>query len=190
MGFFDKFKKKEPAEVKLPETIPGQKTDSITFDDIPETMEAFMSLPSAKLETPADTAALTAVAFCVYPVNKEHSLQMLNFLKGPGGPLSEFEKQFIRDRFMDNKDYIPRSFFDGATPENDYMPSAPYTLKVLTNPYSINREEGTANLFLTSSGADTPRAVVLRLAKDGKWYLWEQYLLSDIRKPESENPWA
>ena len=150
-------------------------------------MDAFKKLPSAQLATPYDTAALTVVALCVYPVNRELSLQMLDYLRGPR-PLSEYDKQFIRDRFMD-KDYVPRSYFNGASPANDYMPSSPYTVTVLSNPYSFE-QEGMAKLFLTSGGADSPRPVSLRLAKDGKWYLWEQYLLSDIRKPESENPWA
>ncbi len=35
-----------------------------------------------------------------------------------------------------------------------------------------------------------PHSVTLRKAKDGKWYLWEQFLLPDIRQPESLNPWA
>jgi len=30
----------------------------------------------------------------------------------------------------------------------------------------------------------------MRNAKDGKWYLWEQFLLVGIRPPESTNPWA
>lgn len=47
-----------------------------------------------------------------------------------------------------------------------------------------------ARLFIRSGGADNPRQIDLRKAKDGKWYLWEQYILSDIRKPESSNPWA
>ena len=41
-----------------------------------------------------------------------------------------------------------------------------------------------------SGGADSSRDVLLRKAKDGKWYLWEQFLLVGIRKPESSNPWA
>ena len=41
-------------------------------------------------------------------------------------------------------------------------------------------------------GIDTSKYEVLLLGitKDGKWYLWEQYILSDIRQPESANPWA
>lgn len=30
----------------------------------------------------------------------------------------------------------------------------------------------------------------VRQAKDGKWYLWEQYLLTGIRQPEGSDPWA
>ena len=113
---------------------------------------------------------------------------MLQFLSGPR-TISPMEQQFIRDRFMDRKDYIPRSYFDGATPQNDYTPSTPYTIRVSDNPYSY-QNEGYAKLYLQSGGADSPRAVTLRQAKDGKWYLWEQFLLAGIREPESEDPWA
>ena len=159
----------------------------ITFYDLPETLEAFKVMAEAKQDTPFGTAALTVLAFCVYPKNKELSLEMLDFLRGPR-PLSVMDKQFIADRFRD-KDYVPRSYFEGATPQNDYQPAEPYTIAVSENPYSY-QNEGYATLYITSGGADSPRSVQLRLAKDGKWYLWEQYLLADIRKPESENPWA
>ena len=112
---------------------------------------------------------------------------MLDFLRGPR-PLSVMDKQFIADRFRD-KDYVPRSYFVGATPQNNYLPSEPYSIVVSENPYSY-QNEGYATLYVSSGGADSPRSVQLRLAKDGMWYLWEQYLLADIRKPESENPWA
>lgn len=159
----------------------------ITFYDLPETLEAFKVMAEAKQDTPFGTAALTVLAFCVYPENKELSLQMLDLLRGPR-PLSVMDKQFIADRFRD-KDYVPRSYFEGATPQNDYQPAKPYTIVVSENPYSY-QNEGYATLYITSGGADSPRSIQLRLAKDGKWYLWEQYILADIRKPESENPWA
>ena len=82
-----------------------------------------------------------------------------------------------------------RSYFNGATPQNDYAPSEPYTVTVSENPYSRDNA-GYLKLFIRSGGADSPRYVTLRNAKDGKWYLWEQFLLSDIRAPESTNPWA
>ena len=98
------------------------------------------------------------------------------------------DKSFIADRFRD-ADYVPRSYFKGANPQNNYNPSQPYTVTVFENPYSYDTENY-AKLFITSGGADSPRNVMLRKAKDGKWYLWEQYILVGIRQPESTNPWA
>ena len=186
MAFFDKLKKQATSAIEKA-LDPRHKTQKITFADLPETLEAFKALPEAQLASPFETAALTVVAFCLYPVNKELCHQMLNYLRGPR-PMSEMDKQFIRDRFLD-KDYVPRSYFDGATPAKDYMPSKPYTITVTSNPRSLD-DPDTVRLYINSGGADSPRLVSLRKAKDGKWYLWEQYLLADIRKPESENPWA
>ncbi|MBR0415389.1 MAG: hypothetical protein IJI67_10040 [Clostridia bacterium] len=161
---------------------------SVVFSALPQTFEEFQALPQITMATPHDTAALCVAALCAYPNNKEGALQMLDYLRGPR-PLSQFEKQFIADRFMDGKDYIPRSYFSGAVPTNDYTPAQPLTLLIGENPYSY-QNEGYAKLLLKSGGADTPREIVLRLAKDGKWYLWDQFLLAGIREPESANPWA
>lgn len=158
-----------------------------SFSARPKDLNEFKALPESAMTKPEETAALTALALCYYPTDRELSLSMLSFLKGPK-ELSPMEEQFIRDRFMD-KDYVPRSYFDGASPENDYTPTEPYTIRVSDNLHSYE-EENYAKIFLTSSGADSPRFVRLRLAKDGKWYLWEQFLLSDIRKPASSDPWA
>lgn len=162
-------------------------TEEVVFSVLPDTLEQFKNLPQAVLNTPFDTAALTVIALCFYPKDRELSLAMLEYLKGPGC-LSEHEKQFLRDRFID-KDYVPRSYFKGATPQNDYTPSKPYTICVSENPYSYDNQ-GYGKLFIISGGADSPRPIQVRQAKDGKWYLWEQFLLADIRKPESSNPWA
>ncbi len=163
-------------------------TKDISFYAFPSNIEEFKSLPQAAMETPFDTAALTVVAFCLYPEHRDLSLAALDYLRGPN-PLSGIDKQFIADRFMDRKDYVPRSYFNGAVPQNDYTPSQPWTLRITAGPYAY-QNEGYAKLSIRSGGADNPREVVLRKAKDGKWYLWEQYLLVDVRPPESTNPWA
>ena len=81
-------------------------------------------MPQAALGTPFDTAAMTILALCFYPGDKELSLRMLDFLRGPR-PLSGYDKSFIADRFRDS-DYVPRSYFEGANPQNDYLPAEPY----------------------------------------------------------------
>ena len=185
MGLFDNLKK--PASQPAAPASSGNKTVEVVFAALPENAAQFKALPQAAMTSPFDTAALTVLALCFYPQDKDASLEMLDFLRGPR-PLSTYDKQFIRDRFMD-KDYVPRSYFNGATPQNDYLPSEPYTVKVSENPYSY-QNQGYAKLFVRSGGADSPREITLRMAKDGKWYLWEQFILAGIREPESSNPWA
>ena len=165
----------------------GNKKEKIVFASLPSTLEEFKSLPQAAMSTPFDTAAMTVLAFCYYPQNKDLSLQMLNYLRGPR-PLSGGDLSFFADRFRDS-DYVPRSYFEGSTPANDYTPAQPYTIIVSENPYSY-QNDGYATLYITSGGADSPRSVQMRKAKDGKWYLWEQFILVGIRQPESADPWA
>jgi hypothetical protein len=185
MGLFDNIMNKGNNAAQ--NTGGSNKTVDVTFASLPESFEGFRALPQAALSNPFDTAAMTVLALCFYPQNRELCYQMLEFLKGPGS-LSPYERQFIRDRFMDS-DYVPRSYFRGAVPQNDYLPSQPYTISVSENPYSY-QNQGYAKLFIRSGGADSPREVLLRLAKDGKWYLWEQFLLVGIRAPESSDQWA
>lgn len=166
----------------------GQGSVEICFPALPDTLEAFRALPQAAMATPFDTAALTVLALCLYPEDKNLSLAALDALRGPR-PLSNYDRQFIADRFMDKQDYVPRSYFNGATPQNDCTPSQPWTLRITAGPYAC-QNEGYAKLDLRSGGADSPRSVQLRKAKDGKWYLWEQFLLAGIRPPESADPWT
>lgn len=186
MGLFDKLR--QPVEsMPNPNAGGSNRTVDVQFAKLPDTLEEFRALPQAQLSSPFETAALAVLALCFYPENAELSMQMLDYLKGPK-PLSAYDRQFLRDRFA-GKDYVPRSFFKGAVPENNYTPAEPYVIAVSENPYSY-QEQGYAKLWLTSGGADSPRPVQLRLAKDGKWYLWEQFLLADIRQPASADPWA
>lgn len=168
---------------------PAQKNESYTFsfDNLPKSVEELKALPEACLDTPYKVAALTVCALCEFANNREAAIEMLNFLKGPQ-PLSPKEIQFIADRFMDGKSYIPISYFDGTSPENDYTPAVPYKITVSSNPYSF-QEENYATLHIHSSGADNDRQVKMR-RKGDQWFLWEQFLLSGIRQPKSADPWA
>ena len=161
----------------------------VTFNKLPKTLEEMKALPQATLSKPEDTAALTVAALMVYPENKDECIKMLDYLRGPR-PLSPMEQQFIRDRFMDGKGYIPRSYFDGATPDNDYTPAQPFTIFMWDSHAQI-AEDGYKILDLQSGGADSKRTVTLRnKPSTGEWFLWEQMLLAGIREPKSADPWA
>ena len=162
------------------------KTEIFEFSEIPSTLDELKSLPEAKLETPFMTAALTVLALCRYEKDVNSAIEMINFLKGPVD-LTEYDKQFLRDR-LKGKSYVPRSYFEGTSPENDYTPSVPLTIKVFEYAYSYS-EDGYAMLEIRSSGADSPRQIKLR-KKGNEWFLWQQYLLPDIRTPKKDDAWA
>ena len=162
--------------------------ETFTFAALPQNAAELAALPEASMDNPFKTAALTVLAFCRFEGSVEDCHEMLDFIRGPRGPLSPYDKQFIRDRLR-GKEYVARSYLGGTSPANDYQPSQPYTVTVFDDPYSYSNE-GYAKLDIRSSGADTPRQVTLRKTKEGKWVLWDQFLLPDIRQPESSNPWA
>lgn len=168
----------------------GAESYTVTFAQLPVNLEQLKAMPEGALLKPEHTAALTIAVLCLYPINKGEALRMLEYLQGPRG-LSEYDKQFLADRFRD-KDYVPRSYLNGATPQNNYEPAEPYTVTAFENPYSRDQiGEGYLTLHVRSGGADSPRQIKLRnKPSTGQWFLWEQFLLADIRSPVSADPWA
>ena len=149
-----------------------------TFYNLPENLQELQALPEANMKDPYGVAALTIAALCRYETNPE---------KGPES-LSTYEKQFIKER-LQGKTYKPRSFFQGATPQNNYTPTQPYKLTPVSNPYTF-QNDGWATIYLRSGGADSERPIKLRQKKStGEWFLNDIQCLSDIRTPANENPW-
>ncbi len=189
MSIFDKLKTEAAARAvpAAPQKI-GTRSETFVFAALPESLEEMKALPEAALDTPFKTAALTVCALCAYAADRDIGAQMLNFLRGPR-PLNGQDISFLNDRFRDGKTYIPFSYFLGSSPENNYTPSSPFTVTVKSD-HTSETEKGYAKLFIPCSGADAPRPVKLRMKGDGTWLLWEQYLLTGIREPAANDPWA
>ena len=164
----------------------AQKKETFSFTAVPKTVEELKALPAADLTTPFQTAALTMLVLLNYKNDVQATLDMLNYLKGPE-PLPEKEIQFLKDRLV-GKEYVPASFFAGTSPENDYTPSQPLTITVHDYAYSY-QNEGYVMLMLHSSGADDDRQIQLR-SKGDHWFLWQNFALSDMRIPKSQDKWA
>jgi len=163
-------------------------SQTFTFSSIPNSVEEISAFPEASLDSPFKTTALVLLALCNYERNVDTTHDMLNFLKGPE-PLSGYEKSFIKER-LTGKYYKPFSYFAGATVENGYIPTEPFTITVYENPYSFDNENW-AIMWVKSSGADTERQVKLRRKPStNQWFLNEILCLSDIRIPAAEDPWA
>lgn len=160
---------------------------TFTFTKLPETLEELQALPEASLTSPFETAALTVCALCAYGADPQRGKAMLDWLKGPR-PLSNYEVSFLNDRFRDGV-HVPFSYFQGATPDNDYTPAHPFTVTIEAGPYA-DANAGYKKLHIRSGGADNPREVVLRQKGNGQWLLWDQFLMVGIRTPKSADPWA
>ncbi len=160
----------------------------VKFNSTPATFAEFSALPQTDLSRPENTCAMLLLALNLYVKDKDAGIEAVNLLRGPR-PLSVYEIQFLRDRLRD-KVYLPLAYFDGATPQNNYTPTTPLTLQVFEDPVPQYTEEGYLRLFLKTAGADSPRPVTLR-RKGENWYLWEySSILSGIRIPVKDDPWA
>lgn len=163
-------------------------TESFQFVELPANLAELKALPEASLDSAFKTTALCIAVLCNYEKDVNATWEMLDFLKGPE-PVNEREKSFIRDR-LSGKQYKTLSFFKGATAENGYKPSAPYTISVSENPYSFD-EENWATLYVTSAGADAPRPVKLRRKPStNQWFINDIQCLADIRVPTGQDKWA
>ena len=163
-------------------------SQSFVFSLVPGNTEELSKIAESCLDSAFKTAALTLLVLCRYKDSPEDCFEMINFLKGPED-ISTYEKQFLKERFAD-KEYLPFSYFDGATPENAYTPTQPFGISVYETPHSF-KDENWATLWVKSSGADNMRSIKLRKKPStGQWFLNDIQCLSEIRKPTAEDKWA
>ncbi len=187
MSIFDRLKNGNPTTPAAPSPAAGATSRTFTFPALPESLAQMQALPEAALTDPFQAAALTVCALCAYAADRAIGTEMLNWLRGPR-PLSNYDISFLNDRFSEGH-HVPFSYFAGAVPGNDYTPTVPFTLTFEAGPYA-DANPGYKKLHVHSGGADAPREVVLRQTSDGRWLLWDQFLLMSIREPKSDNPWA
>ena len=161
----------------------------VTIQSIPASLQEFETL-AASGRQPERICALFLCALALFARNKEAGAAAMNLLRGPK-PMTPYDCQFLRDRLR-GKPYLPLAYFEGATPENGYQPQVPYALNVLADPRPQDLEPGYLRVFPKTAGADSPRPMKLRQkASTGEWFLWEySSILSGIRMPAAEDPWA
>ncbi len=168
------------------------KEKTFKFKTLPTTLEEFKALPEAKLTDYFATAALTVLALNVCATDMDEGARILEFLNGPN-EFSEHDRQFINTQFMDGHNYIPRSYFKCATPENNYTPKEPFAIEVTETPHSKDAyDQGYITLYLESGGADSLRPIMLRTKKStGEWFVNDfRGVLNSIRKTAETDEWA
>ena len=196
MGLFDSIKRQAGSAIgnAAAGAVTGaineaaRKRETFTFTTIPRSVADLKALPESDLSTPFKTCALTMLVLLNYGDDVNATIEMLNYLKGPE-PMNAYQIQFLKDRLA-GKEYVARSFFEGSSPQNNYIPTEPLKITVYDNPYSYP-EAGWATLHMDSTGADSPRQIKCRLKPStNQWFMVENLALSDIRTPVAADPWA
>lgn len=161
---------------------------NVSVNAMPNTLEEFKNMPQIGMKKPEEVCMLFFCALNLYLKDKDSGIEALNILRGPR-PMLPYDIQFLKDRFR-GKEYLPLAYFNGATPQNNYTPAVPYVLEVMEDPRPQDIEEGYIRVFLKTAGADSPRPLKLR-RKGDMWCLWEySSILSGIRIPAEQDPWA
>ncbi len=171
--------KTETADSPAPRNM-GSK--QVVFWNLPKTIDDFRSLPQASLSSPNESAAMALLALSYYGKDPLLSMSMLEFVKGPA-ELGDHEKSMLADALSKDPTLI-RSFFRGASVSNGYEPDDPYTV-VLGNASEADDTDVYATVEI--QGSRGPGEIRLRKTRDGRWCLWEQFLL-DVASDDS--PWA
>ena len=143
---------------------------SYTFNRLPQNVSGLKELA---LEIPQtefrNVAAMYLVSLLRYADSEQDGLEMIDWLRGSARPQTNFEKSFIKDR-LSGKKYLPRAYFEGAVPENNYTPDKP--LKVTLTTDAAPPPAGYHYCHFFTSGADAERRIVL-FETNGLNYLWE-----------------
>ena len=75
MGLFDNVQSAAQAAAQAASAGADLRTKTVSFAEMPETLEQMKALPEAAMKDPLDVAALTVAALCVYPFNKDGALR-------------------------------------------------------------------------------------------------------------------
>jgi len=178
---------------KYNEVICTHKTFTFSGNNLPKHVS---QMKAEYLKDPALVTALTVSALHRYTENEKDAVEILDFLAGPAGPISNYKKQhFSMQLKTRGYSYIPFSYFNGATVANDYKPSNPYNITIYETPYTdlsvyTATNKGYYEYYCKSDGVDSlTRKVQVRQAANGNYYLVEEYLLAEIKAPASSTPW-
>ena len=175
------------------------KQAKISFDKLPSNLEELKAIDRSGENGKFVTFALLICAFKTWKKDDENTCEtmMRELLNSPTvkDNYSNFAKQFVKDRMLQNEkyNYIADAYFDGAANTNGYTPGKPLTITVKEFPYlpqssTMYDTKLTIDKIVTEiQGADTSRNIsVYQDPKDQKWYIWSDTykgLLADIKPP-------
>ncbi|MCS6821962.1 MAG: hypothetical protein NZ551_08830 [Microscillaceae bacterium] len=168
----------------------------VTIKSLPNSTDEFISLRNQIATTPEGGAAMFILALYLYTKKPTmgmeciiSSVDMSVLSEAPEGKgykgydLGSSNKSLLTSQ-LDKGKHIPSSYFKGTSPQNGYKASTPFQVETSTNPSSGNESEGKIKLFVKSTGADSPRPIMMKQNDKGIWKASEwSSLLVGVRPP-------
>ena len=169
----------QPIEIELPTDV--------------TTIEEFLAFRDATAGTAEGGAAVLVLAMLIYTEDPDlgHDAMVIALDAGylrqdPDGyrgyTLGSSATEYT-SRYLQPRPYLARSYLLGTSPENHYEPPETWTVRLSRNTYS-EAIEGRVRLFVSCTGADSPRPVTLQQNNRGVWKAYEcSSLFVGIRPP-------
>jgi len=135
---------------------------SVTFNRFPASVQEFQEIRNQIGGEPHGAVALQIMAYEMYRRDKkigEECIRMNNTLNNVISPMGRLRELFGNDAYY-ARPYQIASYLKGATPENGYNPTKPYTLDIRVskgNAYQYSNDYQTTVLYLEifTGGKDT-----------------------------------
>jgi len=163
---------------------PGER--EVTVPKVPATIEEFLALRDKLATSPDGGAAIYIVAANMYAQDPVLGLQAITIAtdmkwleadksgKGFKGYIPwRAEQQRLKERYLGGREYVPRCFVQGTTPDNGYtFPAGALKIK-LKEQVDSAVDATTFKLFIYCTGADSPRPITLKKNDKGLWKAYE-----------------
>lgn len=152
-------------------------SSSVIFTSFPATLDEFKQAREQLGREPQGAVALQVMAFELYRRDREAgqaALQLVNTATNYNSTIYQLKEMMGKDAYY-SRPYLAAALLQGATPDNAYTPSSPYTVKVRVSPTSRYQESqllrGTViYLQIDSQGWDTSWRGVEVVKPEGQDY--------------------
>jgi len=118
-----------------PDTYKAGETATVSFSDIPKTVAGFKELQQKLGTTPEGAVALQLIAFEMYNQNKtvgEECVKLNNVENNIPSVMRRLPDIFKKDDTY-GRPHLVATYLNGATPQNGFNPTKPYTIQVRTS---------------------------------------------------------
>lgn len=173
--------------------------EDITIPGIPSSADEFVTMRNELATTPEGGAAMFIVTLLGFSQSQDLGMQFLTLALDQGnvgkgnvykGYAPNRSIMYHVDRLTHQKvwGYLGYAYIRGATPDNEYQVSAPYTVVTSRNKYSGDEASGRVKVFVDVAGFKS-RPIALKRNDNGIWKAAEcSSMFLNVEPPASTRP--